>query len=142
MKGRRNQRILMILIGLLAVIMILCCAGGIFRVGTVCERDIIHERDEAVKATPLLEMDLPATVDLTKWENNQRAWMSPIGTDGVNAFVQRLSSVSEARAKFEGTCENGWIQPDWNAYNREGLTFGGAENNRYCATQAVEWRYD
>jgi hypothetical protein len=65
-----------------------------------------------------------------------------VGVSGAEVYLKRSASVPAARQEFTQTCDNGWRDDDWNRQYRKRITYGGEQDNRFCASAVVEWRYD
>lgn len=129
-----------ILLCVLAVPLLLGgCAAILFR---NCGRDIIHHRQQPVNAAPILDMAIPADLGLPTQDIQYWSGSYPIGEVGTKIFLQRCESVADAGSTFEYLCDNGWADDEWNSQYGGFVILGGEGDRRYCASPAVEWRYD
>ena len=151
LRQRKFQTILVILfivVGLVAIIF----AGFPAYFGYLCSHDKIYNRPQAVDATPLLAVEIPDDANVSQWEVNLDAsidldwdWETknvPLGRNGANVFLKRYNSTESAESDFTQICDNGWLYNPWNLYNKKRITYGGEENNQYCASPAINWRTD
>ncbi len=130
-----------VLLCILTISPLSCCSTSVLTNLVKCNEDLIHQRQSPVEARLLLKIEIPPDADLTPWENwTESARLVPVGESGTNIFVQRFNSIEEARANFEHECKTGGAVGHWNDQSK--FSYGGEEDNQYCASYAREWRYD
>lgn len=120
-KGWRRPFLLFLPIVILALMFLACCGSTVRLLVNNCD-DLSRFR-QRIDVSPLMDVEIPAAMDLTTWEDSQASIRS-ISSNGVHINVERLSSVAGARMRFESQCSSRWQDAD--------PTFGGEGDERYC----------
>jgi uncharacterized protein YjbI with pentapeptide repeats len=119
-----------------------CLIGSLVAVlllPTACADYIVHSRQEAVDALPLLDMMIPENLTLPSKDLREIVWYDPMGV-GTRWLMQNCGSIVDARSIFEELCELGWPPPQGvtERVHWPHPTYGGTGDNRYCASAARE----
>jgi hypothetical protein len=119
--GRKTRVWFRVLLLVIVTIPLVLCAEPVLVILNGCD-DIIPYR-QPVAVDPLMDLEIPPNMDLTRWTDLAAARDS-IGRIGVFSSVERLPSIEAARTQFEIECES--------RGERSRNVYGGQGDDRYC----------
>ncbi len=105
------------------------CGPTLLLILNGCDDLIPYQRD--VNVAPLMDLAIPADMDLSQWTNQHAAVQSYEGFN-VTTNVERFSSIEAASARFQREC----------GYASNPVIYDGEDDNRTCISSVKTSRAD
>ena len=131
----RRLRFWLALLLLLALAPLALCAQPLLILFNGC-RDLSHYRQD-VDVAPLLNIQIPADMDLAPWMNKRASLDALMGRNGVWTDVRRWEDLDTARHEFQYRCTSRFYKP-----SLADFAFGGERNDRFCVSYVQTARAD